>query len=220
VAGTVQTTIVPQTVYWNSGAQRWELTFTVTGFGKFYVFTEIDAALPLSLISFTAKEENCKAAVSWTTAEEAAVSHFDLEQNYDGITYTTIAQMKARNTPGENKYSTVVSLSSAVIFYRLKIVDIDGHTAYSKVAKLISSPDCIAQTIRLYPNPASDRIYIENAVSGDAYNLYDNTGRLLLQGTIKSTIQEINVQRLAPGVYTIYLLNKKAAIRAMKFIKQ
>ena len=119
VAGTVQTTIVPQTVYWNDGAQRWELTFNVAGFGKFYVFTEIDAALPLRLINFTAKEESCMAAITWTTAEEAAVSHFDLEHSSDGISYTTIEQIKARNTSGENQYNTSVSLNSAVIFYRL-----------------------------------------------------------------------------------------------------
>jgi hypothetical protein len=220
VAGTVQSTIVPQTVYWNDGAQRWELTFNVAGFGKFYVFTEIDAALPLRLINFTAKEESCMAAVSWTTAEEAAVSHFDLEHSSDGISYKMFAQFKARNTPGENKYNMSVSINSAVNFYRLKIVDIDGITTYSKIAKLISPPDCIAQAIRLYPNPASDVVYIENAGSGELYNLYDNTGRLLLQGTINKQIQEIDVKRLVPGVYAIYILNKKGAIRTMKFIKQ
>ena len=100
------------------------------------------------------------------------------------------------------------------------MVDIDGNTTYSKIAKLIAPPDCIAQAIRLYPNPASDIVYIENASTGDVYNLYDNTGRLLLQGTIKKAIQEIDVKRLVPGVYAVYILNKKGAIRTMKFIKQ
>lgn len=220
VSGAVQTTIIPQTVYWNDGAQRWELTFNVAGFGKFYVFTEIDAALPLRLINFAAKEENCMANITWTTAEEAAVSHYNLEQSSDGISYTTLAQIKARNTSGENRYNTSISINATINFYRLKMVDVDGNTTYSKIAKLIPSPDCIAQAIRLYPNPAHDVVYIENARSGEVYNLYDNTGRLLLQGTIKKVIQEIDVKNLVPGAYAVYILNKKGATRTMKFIKQ
>lgn len=220
VSGTVQTTIIPQTVTWNNGAQRWELTFNVTGFSKFYVFTEIDAALPLRLINFEAKEDNCIANISWTTAVEEAVSHFELQYSSDGTSWLTSSQIKARNTTGENKYNTSVNIHAAVNFYRLKMVDINGETSYSKIVKLISPLSCVGQAIRLYPNPGRETVYIENAHAGDIYNIYDNTGRLVLQGIVKKAIQEVDVRKLIPGIYAISIVNRKEALQIMKFIKQ
>jgi hypothetical protein len=220
VAGTVQTTIIPHTVNWNAGAQRWELTFDVTDFSKYYVFTEIDAALPLRLISFAAKEENCMANISWTTAEEMAVSHFDLEYSSDGASWISVAQIKASNTAGEKKYTTSVSINTAINFYRLKMVDIDGKATYSKMVRVVSPLGCIGQAIQLYPNPASDLVYIEKANPSDSYNFYDNTGRCVLQGAIKKTIQEIDVRKLLPGIYAVFIVNRQGAIQSMKFIKQ
>ena len=44
-------------IVWNPTAIRWEVSFAVTGFGGFFVKTQM-GALPLRLISFTAKEND------------------------------------------------------------------------------------------------------------------------------------------------------------------
>jgi len=73
--------------------------------------------------------------------------------------------------------------------------------------------------IRLYPNPCSDQLTIENK-DGDpvkAVIIYDITGRILLSFTDQSSI---HIKELAAGVYyaDVYLSDKKRYF--IKFIRQ
>ena len=68
--------------------------------------------------------------------------------------------------------------------------------------------------LKLYPNPAKDKLYITNAKYGQNYMVSDITGKILLQGKMK---QEgyIEIQDLVPGLYII-----KLGHQAMKFLKE
>src|SRR5690606_19150824 len=67
--------------------------------------------------------------------------------------------------------------------------------------------------LKLYPNPAKDKLHITNAQYGDSYMVSDITGKIMLQGKIK---QEgyIEIQDLVPGLYII-----KLGHQTMKFLK-
>lgn len=58
--------------------------------------------------------------------------------------------------------------------------------------------------VRVYPNPASDRLYVEllelNAMS---YRIHDLNGRLLSNGTLSGNTSSIDVSRLDSGVYLL-----------------
>lgn len=220
VSGGIESTIIPHTVIWKETAQRWEITFDVAGFSNFYVFTELDASLPLHLISFAATEKNCVAHISWTTADEVNVSHFELEQSTDGGSWSVATQVAARNTAGENKYDASVNIAAATTFYRLKMVDRDGTTTYSNIARLVASLNCSDQLIKLYPNPVKDILYIEKAQLNDVFIIYDNAGRKIMQSTISKVIQDIDVQRLAAGIYSIVIVKPSGAMKSFKFIKK
>jgi hypothetical protein len=72
----------------------------------------------------------------------------------------------------------------------------------------------------LYPNPATDNIYISNKnieqVLG--YIITNNIGESVLTGEIKNDKTEINIASLAKGFYMIRFSNK--TINPLKFIKQ
>lgn len=220
VSGGVTTIITPTSVNWNAGSERWELTFNVSGFSKFYLFTQDNTSLPLRLISFEARAENCTARISWRTAEESGVARFELEQSADAQAWVTVSTINARNTAGEHQYNANVSISHSLNFYRLKMVDIDGTITYSKIVRLIAPLNCSSQNLKLYPNPVMDVLYIEKVNPGDLYSVYDNAGRILLQGTVSKTIQEINVRMLVMGTYMITIVNKQGAVKALKFVKK
>lgn len=59
----------------------------------------------------------------------------------------------------------------------------------------------------LYPNPASEKINLrfEQSFSGQAYNVYDLSGRQVLSGNFSGNTVEIPVASLAPGHYTCVL---------------
>lgn len=219
-SGGVTTIITPGVVNWNAGLERWELSFDVTGFSKFYVFTPDNTSLPLRLINFTAQAENCTAHIAFTTAEESGVSHFELEQSTDGSVWLQTTIIPARNTTGESRYPVNVNINSALNFYRLKMVDRDGTITYSKIIRLNAPLSCSDQNIKLYPNPAGDILYLENVHAGDMYTVYDNAGRVMIQGRISKAIQDIDATRLVMGMYTITIVNKNGGIRALKFVKK
>ena len=76
-----------------------------------------------------------------------------------------------------------------------------------------------ANNINIYPNPATDYIYIENIDSPATLSVYDMQGKKHLQTTIDAGLQSVNIQNLASGLYIISL-NNKHAYKQYKLIKK
>jgi hypothetical protein len=69
-----------------------------------------------------------------------------------------------------------------------------------------------SKAFRAYPNPAQDKLSIENAAES-GYELRDVTGRLLLQGTAEQ--QTLDISRLTSGMYLL-----KSGKDVLKITKQ
>lgn len=69
--------------------------------------------------------------------------------------------------------------------------------------------------VKVYPNPAVDFIRIEAGYPVSLVELYDNYGRKLMQ----STIHQLDVSGLAPGIYFTKVYSGKKAV-IVKFIKK
>jgi len=86
------------------------------------------------------------------------------------------------------------------------------------------NPDCILATNEMaentkavvYPNPATDNIFIKNAKESDVVYLYDATGKLVKTASLNGLMQ-VSVKDLAKGIYyiTINHHNMKTATRIM-----
>ena len=73
-----------------------------------------------------------------------------------------------------------------------------------------------SQEISIYPNPASDVIYLKNTPeTGSIVSIYRIDGMLIFQMQISSQNQVIDVSNLTNGLYLIRVNNQ-----AIKFIKQ
>jgi len=55
-------------------------------------------------------------------------------------------------------------------------------------------------SLKFYPNPATNEIYIENPVQGSKFNVYDMTGRIRVFSAVGN---EIDISSLAPGMYCL-----------------
>jgi hypothetical protein len=202
-------------IVWNSTLGRWEVIFDeVTGFGGFVVSTQ-STPLPLTLVSFTGSRYNQYNQLQWKTADEVNTRNFVLERSADGSSFTAIATIAA-NGVGNGAYSYKDYITfKGKIYYRLKMVDIDGHYTYSTIITLVNNGN---NAVNIYPNPASDVVYI-NAGTGLLYSqagLYDANGRLLQTILITTTPQTINVQQLTKGLYVLKFANGATE----KFIKK
>jgi len=57
--------------------------------------------------------------------------------------------------------------------------------------------------LRLYPNPASDQVTIETAISAGRFSVMDRMGRLVLQGNMTTSRTALDLQGLADGIYLL-----------------
>jgi len=65
------------------------------------------------------------------------------------------------------------------------------------------------QSIFVFPNPASDKIYIStNSDSNKPFYIYDMLGKMILSNHCSSTKQEVNISTLSNGIYYVKLENQ------------
>jgi hypothetical protein len=201
-------------IVWNATYSRWEISFDFAGNNGFFV-TAVANPLPLSLLSFSGHTFNGYNQLQWQTADEVNTQQFELERSTDGRTFTAIATIPAKgNGSSTYSYKDYTSFNGKII-YRLKMVDADGKFTYSTVVTLTSNGN---QQVSIYPNPASDVVYINtgNELLHTTAGLYDLNGRLLQNILITTATQAIPVHQLINGVYMIELENGIV----LKFIKQ
>jgi hypothetical protein len=117
--------------------------------------------LSVQLTDFTGKNVNNQyAQLNWTTTKELDFDHFVIERStattdYDSI--GTVPGIGDSQTPQNYAFQDSHPVEGAN-YYRLRMVDKQGHISYSKMVLLNFS----LAVIKLYPNPAKQSVYLEN----------------------------------------------------------
>ncbi len=172
-------------------------------------------ALPVKLYSFNAfLLTNKKVELKWVTVTELQTSHFELERSLDGKEFSQIGITFALgNSDTKINYDFTDNLNnvtSAIVYYRLKMVDRDGKFDYSEV-RVIKTKIQEEQTINIltYPNPVTTDLRITVPANWQnkqvIYEVYNTNGNLL-QRTINansSQTESMNVQKLTAGMYIV-----------------
>ena len=73
--------------------------------------------------------------------------------------------------------------------------------------------------ISLYPNPATDNIYIDGLQQPVQYNVADLYGSTVQKGNISPSNPGINIATLSPGIYILNVADK-AGNNVLKFVRQ
>ncbi len=157
---------------------------------------DINSPLPINLLSFNAKKssDNKSAELVWSTASEANSSYFGIERSTDKINWKTIGNVNAAgnsqivlNYQYLDKNVNLGSQANAIIYYRLKMVDLDGTFEYSPIESVNfeNGRDVVAEdnTFLVYPNPATEGIHVEWSSSlvdqPTQLEFYDISGKLV-----------------------------------------
>jgi 1,4-alpha-glucan branching enzyme len=171
-------------------------------------YTPWGLVIPVELTSFNGKIVNkTDAALAWQTASERNNSHFNIERSFDGKNYINIGQIKGNgNSNKVNNYNfTDRNVPNGLVYYRLKQVDFDGKETLSNTVSLAFGN--AKNAVLVFPNPTSDKIFIQNASDTDGTSrgnreggiLTDNLGRVIVNYV--KLPQEISLQTLPSGVY-------------------
>jgi pectin methylesterase-like acyl-CoA thioesterase len=185
-------------------------TASAGGFTTFSSFIVANLqALPLTLQSFNASVISGTSTLFWTTSNETNLGYFAVEKSNDGISFRQIGTVSAKNISGKNDYRFADKESAkGLAFYRLIMVDIDGRFSKSNV---ISLDHKTAKRIFVFPNPASDNLYLshEKADHSARIILYAADGKRMFTAHVAmGAVQtQINTSSLKAGIYTIQFLN-------------
>lgn len=183
--------------------------------------------LLLKLVSFNAFAAGEENKIQWQAATEENASYFTIQRSSDGINFHEIGKVSASSgRTGVINYSfTDVNISSqnaSAFYYRLQVVDGDGHFIYSSTIAVImkSKP-----SINIYPNPVKNNLYIEvenDKAEKAPLQITDMQGRILKQQLCilqkGSVFFSVDISTLANGTYILFLKGEKA--KQKLFIKQ
>lgn len=170
------------------------------------------AVLPVTLLSFTAKPEDDRVQLAWSTANEYNTDHFRVERSDDLEMYTLVGETTAAGTTNERQYYSITDLNPrpGANFYRLTQVDISGAVyIHDVISTLVQAYEPVAS---VYPNPANtDRIYIRLWNADDAtVRLLSSTGQVMNGHLVKRPGEAdlIFEQPLLPGLYWLEVQSK------------
>jgi len=157
-------------------------------------------ALPAQLVSFNASVNPSEEIIDikWETSYEENISNFVLEHGIDGQSFMPLTTIAPNNNSTINKYSYQVTRPLGDLnYYRLKIVDYNGQTAFSK----IDYATITNVKMNIVPNPSSGTFVIENTSKiAEKIEIFSIEGRSVFQGVVnKKGVLNIEIEH--PGIY-------------------
>jgi uncharacterized repeat protein (TIGR01451 family) len=186
------------------------------------ILEPLGGPLPVTLISFTATlTRSNQVQLDWATLQEINCDRYELERSLDGRLFTKTGTVKGHGFTSLDMYYTfnddVTGITGSVIYYRLRQVDIDGKSSFSKVlpVRVKKSSD-----FTVSPNPFSSyvNINIDWKNNGQtAVKIYSSNGREVFSKSIQmykgtNNIQLNELSGLPAGNYFIQFNSTEGSI--------
>ncbi len=178
----------------------------------------------LELTAFATLNHANSVKVSWRTVKETNTSLFDVERSEDGKVFTKVATTNAGGeTHGETMYSINDDISQLskkdVIYYRVKLIDIDGQFTYSNVVNVKVIDDAIDATV--YPSPFSNYlnlVYTTELEGQINIKVIDMNGKMVADKTAdvlagRNIITLDKLDNLAKGMYSIQIFDIESNVK-------
>ena len=127
--------------------------------------------------------------LKWNTSSEFNSSHFEIERSFDGVNFVAVGTKQAAGNSATDityDYTDPITVSTGNIYYRLKTLDIDGKSTYSKIISLKLNGGFVKRLL-LTPNPFTSNLKLElNADQSEVINLRisNNAGQVVLNKNI------------------------------------
>ncbi|CAN5460066.1 hypothetical protein BH10BAC3_BH10BAC3_17480 [soil metagenome] len=138
-------------------------------------------ALPVTLVSLTAKNIGSSNQLIWKVENEQNLNHYELQRSIDGRNFTRIAQINAAGNDSYTYNDPMTTPVSSEYYYRLKIVDNDGKFIYSEIVHLNIATTSSYQ-FSVAPNPFSNSTIISFSLAQSqkvSVQIFDLAGRLI-----------------------------------------
>ncbi len=187
---------------------------------------DVLSTLPLTLLSFTGALQHGVIPLTWQTAGEINTSRFIVERSSSNLRFVPIGAVNNINTPGTHLYQfTDGNPLAGTGYYRLQMLDKDGHFAYSNTIIIKTQPAVVALSV--YPNPVQNKAgVLFNAPAAGKYTITVTsiTGKTiyLINGISVAGANKaiINVDKYAKGSYLVTLTSGENSGSSVMLIKE
>jgi len=182
----------------------------------------LDCGVPLTIdfISFSGKLNHGNADLIWTTSKESEPVSYSIERSYDGTSFTSIGIVPGNNNSDakSNTYKYTDVNVQGKVWYRIAMINKDGHKKYSRI--IILEDKTVNFGLTNVVNPFSTKLDFgitvsENSrvdatlmsISGkpirkESFNVYAGANNLTINGT----------ETLPVGMYILQIRNKDQII--------
>jgi len=189
--------------------------------------SSIPFILPLHLLDFSGVLNNETVHLEWQSEQETFFSHYNVQRSFDGTDFTTIGMVNGAGSNTKNDYdyydNDLKNHPVQKVFYRLQLINKDGHYSYSKVIMFNLQQ---ATAFSVFPNPALHSLNLsfdQVSTAKVAVNIIDMKGMTVKKQTTilpagRASIS-VDVSILSSGTYIISVTNANGSMQ-QKFIKQ
>ncbi len=208
---------------WNDAKGLWEVILNTVGFSGFFITAEGATALPVTLLNFKANKAENEVVLYWQTSEESNSDRFEIQRSADAKNWDSVGEVRAK---GESKlianYSFLDPLSllerqpmansrqSMDLYYRLKMLDLDGTFAYSRIASVDFHGTA---EIKIFPNPAVGALHFTSDTPVVGYKIMNLAGETIFEKSEIEIVREsIRLSGIQEGVYLLRLTRKDGTI--------
>ncbi|MFT3681798.1 MAG: T9SS type A sorting domain-containing protein [Ferruginibacter sp.] len=193
------------------------------------VIAQPSTILPVNLLNFTASFDSKKVELYWQTANGGNSSYYVIERSTDGNNFEPVSTITATNITQHSSYQSSDDLFfflAEKVYYRLKIVDINGQYKYSTIIEIDLDRKAPSTTVKIWPNPFNDQlsaVYYSETEGPASINFSDMNGRTVLTAAVtlkkgQNSFVITQAQRLNPGMYImqVAMAGKTQCIKVAK----
>ena len=218
------TTASPQTNPQNGFLAQAEipayLTDNAPGDNSTFTYTYTTLVLPLRLQNFAGSSKQCTNTLTWKSTEEKNLQSIEVESSEDGASFRMVGSVVPKNIAGVHDYSYVDEANTAKVFYRLKIIDLDGRVVYSDVIRLNTL--CKQPSASMFPNPMNattdGTVVLKNFAGKITAHLQYMGGKQLATIRMLNGSNIINLSKYAQGTYLLKVVDENLQTQTLKIV--
>ena len=165
--------------------------------------------IPVTLLDFSAQKNNESVLLKWQATREASFKEYEVQRSTDGINFYKTGSVTGRNLTNYDFTDNHLPFSKN-LYYRLKMIDIDGRFNYSKIVSVRLNDNIY--NVNVYPNPVVNKLTVkfdQAFTEKSIIQVTDLVGRTILQSSVAAAQNkiELDVNRLPAGRYFIRISN-------------
>ncbi|MEO1653164.1 MAG: T9SS type A sorting domain-containing protein, partial [Bacteroidota bacterium] len=166
-----------------------------------------DIALPFTLLSFEVEKREEGVLTFWELRGEDFIQSIQLERSEGFNTFQKVREVSL--VPGKGNYTYLDKEARFIpgqrLYYRLKIIDLQGRTRFSAVKEVLVAGSLIS----IYPNPVSDQLFIRSQTGElNRVEIRNAQGVLVLKRDIRGNQLAVTLSDLPVGMYWVRVQGK------------